>query len=365
MKVRQRIESVDILRGFAIAAMILVNTPGTWSNVYVPLLHSEWNGLTPTDLIFPFFLFIVGISIFFAYKNKPNSKDTYRKIIVRSLKLMGLGLFLNLFLPYFPFVSNLETMRLPGILQRIGIVFLVSSILYLNCNWKGLLGISFAILIGYWILLGFVPLPDGILSTFEKATNNWAIYIDLQVLEGHMWKPEFDPEGLFSTIPAIVSCLSGILIGKVLSRIHNKNVTLLFLISAVLLIIGYLFNIWFPICKSIWSSSFVIVTSGWATLILALIYYITDVRKVKFGSVFKYMGMNAITVYFISMCITKTFYLTKVGTDKDIHSYLYETLFIHDFLPDKLSSLLYALVVVAFYLLLGYVLFRKKIFIKV
>ena len=137
MSIKQRIESVDILRGFAIVAMILVNTPGSWSYVYEPLLHADWHGLTPTDLIFPFFLFIVGISIYFAYKNKSNNKITYRKIAIRSLKLIGLGLFLALFLPYLPFVKDFETLRFPGVLQRIGVVFFFSAILYLNCNWNG------------------------------------------------------------------------------------------------------------------------------------------------------------------------------------------------------------------------------------
>ena len=123
MSLKQRIESVDILRGVTIVAMILVNTPGTWSAVYAPLRHAKWHGLTPTDLVFPFFLFIVGISIYFSYKNKPNIGETYKKILIRSLKLIGLGLFLALFLPYIPFVKEFETLRFPGVLQRIGIVF--------------------------------------------------------------------------------------------------------------------------------------------------------------------------------------------------------------------------------------------------
>ena len=122
----QRIQSVDILRGISIAAMILVNTPGDWNHVYTPLLHAHWHGLTPTDLIFPFFLFIVGISISFAYKNAENEKSTYKKITIRSLKLIGLGVFLNLFVPYFPFITDLNTVRIPGVLQRIGIVFFIS-----------------------------------------------------------------------------------------------------------------------------------------------------------------------------------------------------------------------------------------------
>jgi len=362
MSVKQRIESVDLLRGFTIAAMILVNTPGTWGNVYGPLLHADWHGLTPTDLIFPFFLFIVGISIYFAYKNKPNIRATYKKIGVRSLKLIGLGLFLGLFLPYMPFVKDFGTLRFPGVLQRIGVVFLFTSILYLNFNWKALLGIAVTIIVGYWIFLGFVPLPDGSLPTFDRAPNNWANYIDLNLLGEHMYKADYDPEGLFSSLPSIATCLIGVLIGKVLDGV--KPVKALLGVSVLLLASGYLLDILFPINKAIWSSSFVLVTAGWGTLILALIYYLTDVRKLKFGTVFKYVGMNAITIYFLSSFISKTFYLTKVGSS-NVHSTVYNNVFIQSFLSDEMSSLLYALCVVAFYLGLGYVLFKKKIFIKV
>lgn len=360
----KRIEAVDVLRGFTIAAMILVNTPGSWNHVYTPFLHAEWHGLTPTDLIFPFFLFIVGISIFYAYQNKPNVKSTYFKIVIRSLKLIGLGLFLNLFLPYFPFFDSFETFRIPGVLQRIGVVFLVSSILFLNCNWETLLGISVTILVGYWLLLGFVLLPDGTQPTFYRAPNNWANYIDLNVLGKHMWLLDYDPEGLLSTFPSIASCISGILIGKVLTTLH-KNVLKLVLISVLLLALGYLLNIWFPINKAIWSSSFVLVTSGWAILILAIVFYLTDVLNLKFGAIFKYVGMNAITIYFLSSFISKSFYLTRIGENNNLHSYLYNSLFLSSFFSEKTSSFLYALTVVLFYLGMGYILFKKKIFIKV
>lgn len=362
MTEKQRIESVDILRGFTIVAMILVNTPGTWGHVYAPLLHADWHGLTPTDLVFPFFLFIVGISIYFAYKNKPNALITYRKVAIRSFKLIGLGLFLAWFLPYVPFFKDFSALRFPGVLQRIGVVFLFSAILYLNCNWRVLLGIAVTILIGYWLFLGFVPLPDGQLPTFDRAPNNWAMYIDSNVLGNHMWKKDYDPEGLFSTLPSIATCISGILIGKLLDGL--KSVSLLLGVAIVLLGLGYLLHLWFPINKAIWSSSFVLATSGWGTLILALIYYLTDQKGITFGTIFKYVGMNAITIYFLSSFISKIFYLTKVG-ETNIHSWLYNNIFVHDFLSDKLSSLLYALIVVSFYLLLGYVLYRKKIFIKV
>jgi len=360
----RRIESVDILRGFTIVAMILVNTPGTWSHVYTPLLHAKWHGLTPTDLIFPFFLFIVGISIHFAYKNKPKNKDTYKKIIIRSLKLIGLGLFLSLYLPYIPFVKDFGTMRFPGVLQRIGIVFFFSAILYLNYNWKTLLGIGITILVAYWIFLGLVPLPNGTFPTFDRAPNNWANYIDLNVLGEHIWKDDYDPEGILSTTTAIVTCISGILIGRLLDGL-NSNIKLLIGTAIILLTLGYIINIWFPINKAIWSSSFVLVTSGWGTLILALIYYLTDIKRIKTGAVFKYIGMNAITIFFLSSFIGKTFYLTKIGEKDNIHSYLYNSIFTHSFLTDKMSSLLYALTVIIFYLLLAYFLYKRRIFIKI
>jgi predicted acyltransferase len=362
---QKRIESVDILRGFTIIAMILVNTPGSWSYVYKPLSHAEWHGLTPTDLIFPFFLFIVGISITYSYKNKSNTIFTYKKIFIRSLKLIGLGLLLNLFLPYFPFFGDLETLRLPGVLQRIGIVFFVSALLYLNFNWKSILGISIGILLFYWLLLGFVPLLNGLSPTFDRAPNNWANYIDSSVLGSHMWQPDYDPEGIVSTLPAIVTCLSGILIGKLLAGNQTNKEIKLFGLAILLLAVGYIFNFVFPINKILWSSSYVLVTSGWAILILSIIYYIRDVRNLKFGSVFKYVGMNAITIYFVSNLITKTFYLLKVGTGETIHSFLYNYFLIHAFLSDKMSSLLYAIVVSFFYVGMGYLMYKRKIFIKV
>ena len=360
---KKRIASVDFLRGLTVVLMILVNTPGTWNAVFPPLLHAKWHGLTPTDLIFPFFLFIVGISIYFAYKKSDNSKKTYKKIAVRSLKLFGLGLFLNLFLPYVPFFNDFETLRFFGVLQRIGMVFFISAILYLNFNWKYLFVIALIILAMYWLFLGFVPLPNGTLPSFDRAANNWANYIDITVLGKHMWQADYDPEGLLSTLPAIVTCLYGILIGRLLDNFNG--IKHLILAAFALLVVGYTCSIWFPINKAIWSSSFVLVTGGWATLILAFIYYLKDIKELKFGSIFGYVGMNAITIYFLSSFISKSMYLIKIGAEHNLHNFLYENIFVHSFFSAKLSSLLYGLTAVFFYVVLGYIMFKRKIFIKV
>tara|TARA_B100000809_G_scaffold138551_1_gene136177 strand:+ start:52653 stop:53744 length:1092 start_codon:yes stop_codon:yes gene_type:complete len=361
----QRIQSVDILRGISIAAMILVNTPGDWNHVYTPLLHAHWHGLTPTDLIFPFFLFIVGISISFAYKNAENEKSTYKKITIRSLKLIGLGVFLNLFVPYFPFITDLNTVRIPGVLQRIGIVFFISSVLFLNFNWKTLLGISCSTLIGYWLFTGYLNLPDGTGPTFERATNNWANYIDLQFLQNHTWQKDYDPEGILSTITAIITCLTGVLIGKIL-QINKKNKTsLLVLVAAVLLTSGYIWSLWYPINKALWTGSFVLVTSGWATFFLTIVYYLSDIKNIKFGRIFKYAGTNAITIYFVSSFISKSFYLTTLNEEYSIHSYLYTNLFSDTIDNAELASFLYAITVTLFYLLMAYVMYLKKWIVKV
>lgn len=359
---KQRIASVDILRGVTIVAMILVNTPGDWAHVYPPLLHAEWHGLTPTDLIFPFFLFIVGISIYFAYKSKTPSKLVYKKILVRSLKLIVLGLILNFFVPYIPFFEDLESVRIPGVLQRIGVVFLVSALLFLNFNWKTLLVICVVVLLGYWLFLGFVPLNEQI-PTFERGPNNWANFIDSQLLGKHMWRQDYDPEGVISTLPSIVSCLIGVFVGKLINEF--KSVRVLLGTSFILLVLGYVFNLCFPINKAIWSSSFVLVTSGWGTLVLAIIYYLIDVKQLRIGTVFKYVGMNAITLYFLSSLISKCMYLTNINNHNNVHSYFYNSVFVNDYITLKMSSLLYAITVVLFYIGLAYILFKRKIFIKV
>jgi predicted acyltransferase len=361
----QRIESVDILRGITIATMILVNTPGDWNHVYTHLLHADWHGLTPTDLIFPFFLFIVGISISFAYKNAKNEKSTYKKITVRSLKLVALGLFLNLFIPYFPFITDLNTVRIPGVLQRIGIVFFVSSILFLNYNWKTILVISFALLIGHWLFTGFIAFPNGNTPTFDRAPNNWANYIDFQLLQNHTWQKDYDPEGVLSTITSVVTCLIGILIGRIL-QLNKENKTSLLIISATFLLIsGYVWSLWFPLNKALWTGSFVLVTAGWATFFLAIVYYLSDVKNIKFGRIFKYAGTNAITIYFVSILISKSFYLTALNEEHSIHSYLYTNLFANPCDNPELASLLYATIVTLFYLLIAYGMYLKKWLIKV
>ncbi len=320
--------------------------------------------IRPQIWYFHFFLFIVGTSIVFAYSNKTANAATYKKISVRTLKLIGLGLFLGAFTVSFPFIKEFDQIRFPGVLQRIGVVFFFAAVLFLNFNWKALIGICLAILIGYWVWLGFIPLL-GEVPTFDRAPNNWANYLDVQVFGSHSYKEDYDPEGLLSTLPSIASSLLGIFTGLILISKRAKKEMVLVGLGVVMLLVGYLWDMAFPINKAIWSSSFVLVTAGWANIFLALIYFLTDVKGIQFGSIFRYMGSNAITLYFLSSFISKLFYSINVGDGTSIHQYLFENIYRHDFLSGELASLLYGLTVVGFYLLMGLVMYRRKIFIKV
>ena len=357
--VKERILSVDIFRGATILLMVLVNTPGTWSNVYGPFLHADWHGYTPTDLVFPFFLFIVGTSIAFSYKGRKVNAEVYKKIGVRTLKLIALGVFLGAFIIHFPFFKNFQDIRFPGVLQRIGVVFFFAAILFINLDWKKLIGITAILLIGYWLLMTFVPV-EGIASTLDNLAN----WLDVQVFGSHNYKADYDPEGLLSTIPSIASALLGIFTGLILTSKQEKKATILMGLGGSLLIIGHIWDIVFPINKALWTSSFVLVTAGWANLVLALIYYLTDVKKIEFGSVFRYAGANAIVIYFLSSFISKIMGQIKVG-ETSLHGWLFQKVYVHDFLALETSSLLYGLSVVSFYGFVGYFLYQRKIFIKV
>jgi predicted acyltransferase len=365
---KARVLSVDVFRGMTIAAMILVNNPGTWAYIYPPLAHAEWHGLTPTDLIFPFFLFIVGITIVLAYGNtRLTGSQLYKKIAVRSLKLIFLGLFLGFFLAHYPFIKPLGEWRFPGVLQRIGVVFFIVSMLYFNFSARALAVWFVAILVGYWLVMTQIPI-DGVIPplTMEESL---ASQIDSYIFtSSHMWKEMYDPEGLLSTIPAIATSISGILAGFVLKNPSIepvKKIAYFTIAGLVLLMIGYTWDMIFPINKALWTSSFVLVTTGYGLLVFSLVYYIIDVKGFKTWSFpFMTFGMNAIAVYFLNGFIAKCFYQIKLSNGNSIHQSLYGLLSDIIEIP-KLSSLIYALLVVSFYYLIALFLYKKKIFFKV
>ncbi len=366
----KRILSVDIFRGATIAAMILVNNPGTWSSIYPPFRHAKWHGLTPTDLIFPFFLFIVGMSITFAYSKKKEqgiNAGVYKKIISRTLKLIVLGLILAGFTLSSPFFKDLSTLRFPGVLQRIGLVFFVASLLFLHLNWKALLGLFIGILIAYWLIMTQVPI-NGELPLLTKESN-LASVVDLNILGiDHMWKTLYDPEGILSTVPAIATSIFGMFLGMILlrkNRSQQEKLVSFIVIGMVALLTGYLWSVIFPLNKALWTSSYVLVTGGWASLVYALIYYIADILDHNnWGKPAIIFGSNAITVFFLSGVVTRLFGMIKLSNGKSIHGNLYEFLSSIITIP-KLSSLIYAIFVIIFYYFVALWMYKRKIFIKV
>lgn len=378
-KSNQRLLSLDVFRGATVAAMILVNNPGDWGHIYAPLEHASWHGCTPTDLIFPFFLFIVGVSITYAMSSKKADTQAHGQIILKAAKraaiLFGLGLFLSLYPKIFTDpVAALSTVRIPGVLQRIAVVFLISSIIFLKNSEKNIMRIAGGILILYWIIMTFIPVPGTGFPNLEKETNMGA-WIDRSILtEAHLWKSAktWDPEGILSTVPAIASGLIGVLVGAFLRRKDLEDsykISWLFCTGLMLFIGGMVWGLQFPLNKSLWTSSFVLYTGGLATMILAFCYWIIDVNKYSgYTLPFVVYGKNAITVFFLSGLLPRTMNMIKVsnadGTESGLQSWLYNNLFSAHFSPIN-ASLAWAIAQICFWFVILYIMYRKHIFIKV
>ena len=361
----KRLISLDALHGFTIAAMVIVNDPGSWSHVYWPLRHAEWNGCTITDLIFPFFLFIVGVSIALAYSKRVEAKvpkkSLYRKIIIRAINIYLLGLFLWLW-PEFDFSS----IRWVGVLQRISFVFLVSALLFLNTNWKQQIKIGAAILVLYYIIIAYIPVPGIGKPDLSIPEGNWANYLDTLILPGVMYQKTWDPEGLLSTFPAIVSGIIGMLIGKLYLSVKDENKRLVWLYFAgfSMFLAGGLWNWVFPINKNLWTSSYVLYTSGVGTLALATCILIVDIwgytRWTFLGRVY---GANAITSYVLAGMLTIVFYRLKIG-GISMNEWFMNGMTQIGFDP-RFASMLYAVIYMLIIFIPALIMYRKKIFIKV
>ena len=359
----KRLLSLDAFRGFTVAAMILVNYPGSWSDIYDPLQHAEWNGLTPTDLIFPFFLFIVGVSIAFSYTKLLNSatplKSVYYKLIFRSIKIFSVGLLLNL-IPEFDFAN----LRYAGVLQRIAIVFLICGFLFLKTGWKTQLITGISILVCYWVAMRFMPTPGYNVAQLEPGIN-LAAWVDQQFLPGKLWNKNWDPEGILSTIPAVVTTILGMITGTVLlsEKTWEQKLNYLFAGGFILAIIGVICSWDFPINKNIWSSSFVLVTAGLALLTLSSLILLVDVLRYKaWAKVGVIFGLNAVGIYVLSSILGQLFYGLNVGDGSLSRHFL--TLLTSIGAGAKFASMMVALVFVAINFIPAYILNQKKIFIK-
>lgn len=368
MNPTNRLIALDVLRGLTIALMILVNTPGSWSFVYPPLLHAKWHGLTPTDLVFPFFLFIVGVSTHYAFKKfgAEQHKQALKKIIKRTLLIFAIGLFLNLY-PKF----NFESVRIFGVLQRIAIAYGIGATLCLFLNKKLLIYITIGILLLYWGILYFL-VPE---NPYAPQTNLVG-KIDLFLLgPNHVWKGlgfPFDPEGLLSTLPTIGTVIIGNLTGKLIAKstTNLETVKSLIIYGSILIIIGSVWAYVFPINKSLWTSSYVSLTAGLAMAFLALLIWIIDIKGLKkWSQPFIHFGTNPLFIFVFSGLYVKSIiylvsYTNSQGETLTGYQYLYTKLFV-PMAGNMNGSLLFALVHILLFWGLVYVLFKRKIFIKI
>ena len=360
----KRLLSLDILRGATIIFMIIVNTPGSWDHVYAPLLHAEWNGITPTDYIFPNFLFIVGVSIVLSVgkqiDNGKSKSEILKKIIFRSIKIYLVGLLLWL-IPDFDF-SNI---RWTGVLQRISIVFLFCALIYLYTSWKTQVYISIAVLLLYWIIMAYVPIPGIGYPDLSVPEKNWAHYIDALYLPGVLWQKTWDPEGILSTLPSIITGVIGMLFGYIITIKKNINdkLILIFVFGFILLFIGDSFRWLFPINKNIWSTSYTLLMGGISSLTLGFSIYLIDVLKYSKGLNFaQVFGVNSIFSYALAGVLTIIFY------SKDLLGFSLSQNFVSKWseigMDPKLGSFIYAILYVIIKWIPTYYLYKRKIFIK-
>jgi predicted acyltransferase len=421
---RERLISLDVFRGLTILLMTIVNNPGDWGHVYAPLLHSEWHGCTPTDLVFPFFIFIMGVAVPLAMPTKTWDNTTFNKILVRSLRMFCLGIFFNyfakiqlfgldgiplligrliitvavgyalmgnfsskiknilafsilfiyLFLAYSG-IEAYESVRLPGVLQRIGIVYFVVSLLYLKTSKKTQIITGIILLLSYWAIMTLIPVPGIGEANLEKGTN-LASWLDSVLLKGHMYRETitWDPEGILSTLPSIVNGIIGLLIGQILQLEITKNqkATKIAIAGIALIIVGLIWNIVFPLNKSLWTSSYVLYTTGLAATALSILYYIIDIADYKKGfKLFLIWGVNPMIVFFFSQIIPQALVMVQLKNPENpeaqinLLNYLYHFGIAPFFSNPMMASLAGALVYVGIWSFILWIFYKNKLIFKV
>lgn len=354
----KRLLSLDILRGITVCGMILVNNAGG-SVSYAPLRHSVWNGLTPCDLVFPFFLFMVGISTYISLRkfNFQPSGEVVKKIFRRMCLIILIGLGIEWFGcacngNFFP----ADTLRIPGVLQRIGLCYGIVSLMVIYLNHKYLPWIAAGLLAVYSALL---LLGNG----YACDDTNLIALIDRSIFgEAHLYKKSpVDPEGLIGTVSAVAHTLIGFFCGKLLlEKISvNRRIVKLIAAAATMLVIGYVLSVWMPLNKRVWSTSFVLVTCGWGSLLLALLMYVIDVKNINKGwTFFLVFGMNPLFLYVLSEIVAIIF------SRWEIRQAIYQG--ITHVIPDEyFASLIYSILFCSLMCLTGYILHRRKIYIKI
>lgn len=383
---KNRLLALDVFRGLTITAMVLVNNPGSWSYVYPPMLHAQWHGWTPTDLIFPFFVFIVGVSIAIVMNREmakgTNKLSLIKNASVRAAKLFGLGLFLalfyfNVFAADYSWVeSKLMSVRVMGVLQRLGLVFLFTVIIVLYFGRFGRAVWIAGLLLGYWAIMMLIPYTDNngvVYQGLLQHGNSLAAWLDNLILGSeHVYYSKaqpfaFDPEGILSTFPAIAGALAGVFTGDLLtdkSRSLINKTKAMFCWGLGLIIAGELYGLVFPINKALWTSSFVVMTTGWALFILGLLTWLIDIKGYKnWSAPFVVFGANAILFYLFSAVVARLFMMIPIG-NISLQGWLYHQVYSPLF-GNLNGSLMYAISFLLMSYVVMHVLYKKKILFKV
>jgi predicted acyltransferase len=393
---RERLLSLDVFRGLTVAGMLLVNDPGSWSAIFPPLEHAKWHGWTPTDLIFPFFLFIVGITTHLSLSARRARGDDEGAIVRQILRRGAIIFLLGFLIAWFPFyqwgpietipdpsimdriIHRLQYVRILGVLPRIAIVYVCAALLTLRTNLKQQVIIVAALLFGYWFMMTVIPVPGegtiGALLLHDKS-RNLAAYLDRVIIGAdHIWSGSvtFDPEGVLSTIPAIGTGMLGVIAGRWIAMTDRpliERIAGLFAAGALVMMFGSMWNWVFPINKSLWTSSYVLFTAGMAAISLATIMWIVEHYKMRWWTKpFMIFGVNPIFAFVGSAVMARIIYtLWKVEYDgklQSIQSVIYQAVFL-SWLPPRVASLAFALTFVLFWLGLLTVLYRRNIILKV
>jgi predicted acyltransferase len=365
----RRLESLDVFRGLTIAAMILVSTPGTWDAVYWPLEHAVWQGWTATDLVFPFLLFAMGAAVPFAMARRRGADRQVRHhVIRRGLILFGLGLALNAIEMPAPFV--LSTFRIPGVLQRIAVVYVAVAALTERTSWRTQAIVAAAALAGYWAVMLLVPVP-GVGAGVLTPDGNLAGFIDRSLFGVHLASPYGDPEGLLSTIPAIATALCGVFAGDWLNRPgateHRTRTLLVAGLGATAA--ALLWDVIFPINKNLWTSSFALFSAGLASVVLSLCHWVLDVKRWRgWDEPFLAFGRNPLAGYTLSVALDSLLTRWTRPDDTSMKSAIFHRAFASWASPccgAEAASLFYALAYVALWAIVLDVLYRRRIFIGI
>jgi predicted acyltransferase len=362
-----RLQSLDVFRGLTVAGMLLVNNPGSWEQIYPPLEHAAWNGWTPTDLVFPFFLFIVGTAMAFALGRRLElgfrARQLIPRIIWRGLLIILLGLFLNA-VPHFQW----DHVRFPGVLQRIGVVYLAAGVIFVVTGPATEALVAAILLVGYWLAMTRLALP-GMPAGSLSMDANLAQYIDLRLFAGHMWKTSSDPEGLLSTIPAVATCLLGGLAGRWLrtDRPAGEKAAGLFVAGIVGILLGLLWDRWFPINKNLWTSSYVLFTAGMALQGLGACYTVIDIWNIRrWDWPFLVLGSNALAAFALSGLWARFLISWHVGAGEDrdtLGGWIYEHWFASWAGPLN-GSLAFAVVTVLLFVAVLAVPYRRRWYLR-